>query len=198
MNGAYWFTADTHFGHRRMVQFRPFAQDPDQMTEELIARWNSVVAVDDHVYHLGDFAFVNAEKTLAILDRLQGKIHLVEGNHDRRMKAAVRARFASVAPYAEINVGAIPVAMFHYPMLTWNRAHYGAWSLHGHSHGHLSKAHKGRRMDVGVDCHPEYRPFSLAEVRAYMAAQHFVVVDQHGSSGEYAPRPEACDEIQSR
>jgi len=50
-----WFTSDTHFGHDRDFVWgvRGF-KNVDEMNKEIIKRWNSVVAKDDIVYHLGD------------------------------------------------------------------------------------------------------------------------------------------------
>ena len=53
-----WFTSDTHFFHDKVVEYsqRPFA-NVEEMNEEMIARWNSVVHQDGIVFHLGDFCF---------------------------------------------------------------------------------------------------------------------------------------------
>lgn len=71
-----WFTSDTHFYHNKIVEYcqRPFAS-VEEMNEELIARWNSVVHRDGIVFHLGDFGFGGAEKWNKILDRLKGRIY---------------------------------------------------------------------------------------------------------------------------
>lgn len=78
-----WFTSDTHFGHKNILEYekvaRPFATI-EEMHEVMIDRWNSVVAVNDIVYHLGDFCF--GRHWLAIAKRLKGKKKLVMGNHD--------------------------------------------------------------------------------------------------------------------
>lgn len=52
-----FFTADHHFGHAGAIQMcgRPFAS-VDEMTRELVARWNAVVSPRDGIWHLGDFA----------------------------------------------------------------------------------------------------------------------------------------------
>ena len=70
------------------------------------------------------------------------------------------------------------IVLCHFPMLTWNRAHYGAWHLHGHCHGSLDGKFDGKRLDVGVDCH-DFAPISYPEVKALMAKKDFVVVDHH-------------------
>ncbi len=55
-----YFTSDTHFGHKNIIQTcnRPFAS-VDEMDEAMVARWNQRVGPDDTVFHLGDFCFRN-------------------------------------------------------------------------------------------------------------------------------------------
>lgn len=78
-----WFTSDTHFGHKNILEYeknaRPFST-LDEMHEVLIERWNAVVKPNDIVYHLGDFCF--GRRWLAIAASLNGKKRLVMGNHD--------------------------------------------------------------------------------------------------------------------
>lgn len=78
-----WFTADTHFGHAGIIGRcrRPHA-DARAMDAALAAAWNAVVRADDEVWHLGDFAFRSAHDAGAYLRRLNGRVHLVWGNHD--------------------------------------------------------------------------------------------------------------------
>lgn len=78
-----FFTSDTHFKHANIIKFceRPFGSI-EEMNEALIANWNRVVGKDDFVFHLGDFCFGGSEAWNSILDRLNGKIYLVLGNHD--------------------------------------------------------------------------------------------------------------------
>ena len=82
-NPKIWFTSDTHFGHKNIIKFseRPFS-DVEEMDEVMIRRWNEVVGKDDTVYHLGDFAFLSTGKLRQLISRLNGKICLVNGNHD--------------------------------------------------------------------------------------------------------------------
>ena len=78
-----FFTSDTHFNHANIIKFcnRPF-KDVEQMNEVMIANWNSVIGKDDTVFHLGDFCLGGAAEWTKILDRLNGKIYLIMGNHD--------------------------------------------------------------------------------------------------------------------
>lgn len=52
------------------------------MNEELIKRWNSVVAKEDTVIQCGDFFMGQLTSIDDILPRLNGQIILVRGNHD--------------------------------------------------------------------------------------------------------------------
>lgn len=78
-----FFTSDTHFNHTNILQYcnRPF-KTVDQMNETIITNWNNVVEPDDVVFHIGDFCLGGAEEWNKILDRLNGRIYLVLGNHD--------------------------------------------------------------------------------------------------------------------
>lgn len=78
-----WFTSDTHFGHKNILQYEPEARPfstIEEMHEVMIERWNSVVKPYDVVYHLGDFCF--GKHWIAIAKTLNGRKKLVMGNHD--------------------------------------------------------------------------------------------------------------------
>jgi len=175
MSGDIYFTADTHFGHDKIVDYssRPFSS-LEQMTESLIASWNERVAPGDIVYHLGDFALsygkMGEPAIDGILSRLNGQKWLIKGNHDRR-EVVNNPRWVKVLDYHEIkvDVGAIHkqrVVMSHYAFRAWNQSHRGSVMLHGHSHGGLPDI-GGKIMDVGVDA-VGYRPISFGEVMAIM------------------------------
>ena len=56
---------------------------PKIWMKKLIANWNNTVAKEDIVYMLGDFTLSrNKEYIKSLLQRLNGKIILVMGNHD--------------------------------------------------------------------------------------------------------------------
>lgn len=163
MKPKIWFTADTHFGHRRVIELcrRPFA-DTVEMRETMIANWNDRVAPDDEVWHLGDFAYRASddeiEQTFA---RLNGQKHLVIGNHDHTTTKLMP--WITRHQLTEISVDGQAVVLCHYPMLEWRSFHRGGLHLFGHVHG--SNPGVGRSCDVGVDVW-DYRPVSLPEIVA--------------------------------
>ncbi|UJF35195.1 metallophosphoesterase family protein [Paenibacillus hexagrammi] len=81
--------SDHHFGHGHIIDFesRPFA-DIHEMNHVMIDTWNAVVGSEDKVFHLGDFSFLNREKTKDIVQRLHGYKILILGNHDRGRSGA--------------------------------------------------------------------------------------------------------------
>lgn len=181
-----WFTADLHFFHKNILKHhpcRPGAQyvmhsefGVQVMNETLIENWNEVVNPRDEVWVLGDFSFGTPEEKARIFGHLNGSKHLIAGNHDNN--ATKRLRWASVHDLYSWKQKPHSATLCHYPLLTWDRAHYGSWMLHGHSHGLLGPT-TTTRMDVGIDCHPEFRPFHLDEIAAEMEKRSYVPVDAH-------------------
>ena len=174
MNNIF-FTSDQHFGHHNIIKFcnRPF-KDVEEMNQTMIQRWNEKVGPKDEVYHLGDLGLTKDKEAMkAILDQLNGTIHLIVGNHEG---AALqhRKRFHWVKDYYELKVkdetcknGVQRIILFHYAMRVWRGSYRGNWHLYGHSHGNLPDAADQLAFDVGVDCH-DYYPLSYEEVRNIM------------------------------
>jgi calcineurin-like phosphoesterase family protein len=158
-----WFSSDHHFGHGKISVYcgRPFFGK--ELDDFLISNWNSKVKKDDIVYHLGDFGFGSRYFLGGLRDRLNGRIHLILGNHDKAIKGDFVQRFESVSHYKEVKVQHPPIwlILFHYPIQNWNKRHFGSIHLHGHSHGKSEQVKN--RIDVGVDTQ-NYTPVSLDEI----------------------------------
>lgn len=150
------------------------------MNEALIQNWNSVVKRNDTIYHLGDFAFLNAEKIKAILLRLNGHKHIVLGNHDDALRKLLKQEPSLVDSWHEGVLYKRHNGQFwtlsHYPFLMWLESEKGkSKSIHLHGHQHANKYYDDRAMlDVGVDSAAkilgEYRPFSYEEVMEWITA----------------------------
>lgn len=78
-------TADLHLGHENIIKYcnRPF-DSIHHMNDVLIDNWNRKVGRNDIVYVLGDL--VLGKKNVGLLERLSGKIILISGNHDWKIK----------------------------------------------------------------------------------------------------------------
>ena len=131
------------------------------MDEVMIASWNERVTPDDHVWHLGDFAW---RQHAAYRARLNGKIHLVRGNHDKFSKT-VAGCFDSVHDMFCGRLSGDPSTptffLFHYPLVSWQKKAHGCIHLYGHVHGRYTRPGE-LSLDVGVDVH-NFRPLLLSE-----------------------------------
>lgn len=182
-----FFTSDLHFGHANIIKYcnRPFA-NVHEMNKALIENWNVRVTKDDTVYVLGDVSFLPAIETDRILSLLNGKIHLIRGNHDKKAKLNY-GRFASVNDLLGLKINEKGekgqyIVMCHYALKVWEHRHHGAWHIFGHSHGSLPDDPYSKSIDIGVDCH-DYKPVSFQELRAIMDRKQSRPVDHHGQEG---------------
>lgn len=177
-----FFTSDTHHGHARIIELckRPF-RDVQEMDETMIRNWNAIVGERDTVYHLGDFSLGGVPSSI-FRKRLNGRIHLLIGNHDKRALKEPEL-WESISPMLDIKVDGQRITLCHYAMRTWLKSHKGAWSLYGHSHHNLPDDPNALSIDVGVDGWG-FAPVSMAQIRERMAQKQFVPVDHHGAADD--------------
>lgn len=150
------------------------------MNETLIANWNKAVGPDDIVFHLGDFCLGDSGKWNRILDRLNGKIHLILGNHDlRNFRKSYADRFESVAMQMNIEVDNQKICLNHYPFLCYDGSYDGVWQLFGHVHTNRNNTGNDAtrlkmlfptQYDVGVD-NNDFTPASYAQVKEIIEKQ---------------------------
>ena len=178
-----FFTADTHFGHKMLVEkkLRPF-DSVEEMDEAIIERWNAVVRDKDVVYHLGDVSFRPDHETVKILSRLNGQIRLVRGNHDR-FNAQVKNKFQWIKAYYEVTaIGNTKldqiIVLCHYPFEAWNKSHHGSYHLFGHKHGSLKTMPHAKRIDACVEDN-SYSPWSYDSIKDMMDVRGFEPADHH-------------------
>jgi calcineurin-like phosphoesterase family protein len=170
-----FFTSDTHFDDTYAIKYfsRPF-KSVDEMNDVMVEKWNSVVAENDIVYHLGDFTLDDIHHFTKWVNQLNGNIKILPGSHDDLwLKDFVDSQKVEVIPplvsleFPEIMAGKSQVIVLcHYSMQVWDRSNQGSWHLFGHSHGKLKGI--GLSFDVGMDC-TDFRPLSLEEVASKMA-----------------------------
>lgn len=139
-----FFISDTHFCSDNIIKYcgRPF-KDAADMNEKLIQNWNSVVGEDDLVYHLGDFVMHQSENIPPIVERLNGRIVLVRGNHDTRAKLEVFRHYPDkidVRDIAYVPFKGIFLVACHMPMTNpafldmVNTDNSEVVPVHGHVH----------------------------------------------------------------
>lgn len=180
-----FFTSDTHFNHENVIRFcnRPF-ESIEQHDETLIDNWNRVVGKNDVVFHLGDVAFGTINKWEQIIPRLNGKIHLIMGNHDIRNvmnQTRLWNLFESVQFQKYISIADRQIILNHFPFLAYGGTYRDVpvIQLYGHVHSG-PRCTIGRdiprlvntfacQYDVGVD-NNEFTPVSFEQILTKMAS----------------------------
>ena len=119
-----YYISDCHFFHRNVDAFdsRGF-ETMFGMHETMINRWNEKVTEEDEVYIIGDFSFGKGVETWEVLNKLKGKLILIEGNHDFHFlddKEFVDTVFDEIVSYAEIKDSGRDVVLSHYPIFFYN------------------------------------------------------------------------------
>ena len=165
----FYYTSDQHFYHKNILKFcqgrANLWNDVDEMNEGLIENWNSVVNDDDTVFSLGDICFGNID----IVNRLKGKIVLVQGNHDK-VNVLKSDRFETIVPYLEIKDNNKKIILCHYKFECWNMSHHGSFHFYGHSHG--MRPGDNQCCDVGVDSEfTNFTPVNFAQISEYLETQ---------------------------
>ncbi|MCI8516293.1 MAG: phosphoesterase [Hungatella sp.] len=140
-----YYIADLHFFHGAMngsMDCRGF-QDVDEMNRVMSERWNRKVRDNDEVVIIGDLSWGSAKQTRELLDRLRGRLYLIQGNHDRFLtgKETDLGRFQWVKPYEELYDNRRKVILCHYPILFYNgqyrldrEGNPRTYMLYGHVH----------------------------------------------------------------
>lgn len=189
--GSIWFSSDFHYGHQNIVrgvsdwEDKTPCRDYDTMeghNETLIKNINKAVQWDDILYFVGDWAMGGRDNIWKFRNRLYVRnIHFIGGNHDHHVRnnAILKADdrfinaqslFSSYHEILEKKINGQSIVLCHYPMRAWPNAKKGYWMLWGHEHGDLVDPafDKYKTMDVGIDTHPEFRPYHFDEIKQIM------------------------------
>lgn len=178
------FWSDTHFFHSGIIgHARRPDKNVDEMNQRLVSLWNSRVGARDEIYLLGDFGFdppkEDPEALLRLFVNLNGRKHLIIGNHDEKNKKCLRLPWDSMEHMKVVKFNHSRVFVCHYPVESWPGAHNGVLHAHGHSHGSL-KHKMAHRYDVGVDALGIDGPISWDELFALGQSETFRAADHHG------------------
>lgn len=128
-----FFIGDTHLSHKNILIYEPVARPfatVEEMNEEIVRRWNSVVGKFDKVYHLGDFC-MGGKQNIAIAGRLNGQKRLIMGNHDAYPAEEYLKYFKSIHGVLFWN----DCILTHVPAHPANLEHRSKYNIHGHLHG---------------------------------------------------------------
>lgn len=168
-----FFISDTHFFHKNIIKLcdRPF-KDVDDMNNTIIHNWNNIIPKDGIVFHLGDFSYRGDLKAIKqLIPKLNGKIHLIFGNHDNKIKSNDCLKlFTSYAPMREIMIiekdRSYMLTLCHYEMKSWNQKHRGSWHLFGHYHIKSPEYKDENSLSTLVNLEfNNYNPFPFSQIK---------------------------------
>lgn len=140
-----YYIADCHFFHGTLntkMDRRGF-ENTESMNEYMIRKWNTKVKHNDEIVIIGDFSWGNAEETNKLLNKLHGRLYLIQGNHDRFLSNSNynASRFVWIKPYAEMHDKGRKVVLCHYPIMCYNgqyrldeKGNPKTYMLYGHVH----------------------------------------------------------------
>ena len=146
MEEKIWLASDWHFSHQKPFIYEPRGyKSPEEMNEDLIARHNALVGIDDDVYVLGDLCLGGSERLTEnqeLIKRMNGLLHIVIGNHDSAKRVEMYSTLPNVveiqnAIYLKYN--GYHFYLSHYPTMTSNwddekGLKHRTLNLCGHSH----------------------------------------------------------------
>ena len=167
-----FFTSDLHFCHDKDFIWRPRGFfGAEAMTRELVENYNLIVAPDDEVYILGDCIMSDMERGLYYMRKLNGKIHIICGNHDTPAKIAAYKKLPQVVEICDakyLDIGKFHFYLSHFPTIADTHQKplkKTRISLCGHTHtpDKWSDWDKAPIYHVEVDAHMNF-PVSIEKI----------------------------------
>ena len=160
-----YLTSDLHFGHDREFIWKVRGYDSvEHMNTRQVEKWNAIVDSDDDVYVLGDI-ILGTTDNIRYVSQLNGRLHIVLGNHDTTTRENLYKELPNVVEVAEIGIRLkykkYHFVLTHYPMLTGNLEKESlkqmSLNLYGHTH-QLTNFYNDMPFmyHVGVDSHNGY------------------------------------------
>lgn len=173
-----FYIGDTHFGDRGIAKYQSPFSDTRTMNDTIISNWNRKVRDTDHVYIVGDFS-VNANIDFGkFLKRLNGRLHLICGNHDFILlqKKGYLKYFESVDMIKYIKDRGENICLCHYPIAEWGGRMNDVKHVYAHIHKNSTDVFKFMHERGNSYCASaminNYEPCTLEELainnNAYM------------------------------
>ena len=166
-----FLTSDLHFNHDRefVWKVRGF-ESVQEMNETIVENWNATVDKNDDVYVLGDLCLGGGGPEVlaankALIESLNGRIHIIRGNHDTDPRVRMYETCANVVDVVKwadmLRYKGYHFYLSHFPTLTGNLEKESlkqcTCNLFGHTHQttnfHLDMPFM---YHVGVDSHNGY------------------------------------------
>ena len=160
--GKIWLSSDWHFCHNKEFLYGPRGfSSIEEANEEIVRRHNEVVAEDDDVYVLGDLMLGNNDIGMSYIEKMNGNIHVILGNHDTNTRLEIyknSSKIKSIQYAYQINLRKYTFYLSHYPtyMGNYDLQMSKVWCLHGHTHFKEKFGDIDKNYNVALDAHNCY------------------------------------------
>ena len=164
-----YLSSDFHFNHNKEFIYKPRGFNSiEEMNDTIIKNINEIVTSDDDLYILGDLMLGGPDKMnegLEMIRALNGKLHLVRGNHDTPKRWAAYATLPNIIELQNaiyLDYHKYHFYMSHFPTLTANlekeSLHQCTINLFAHTHQITSNFYNEIPFmyHVGLDSHHNY------------------------------------------
>lgn len=167
-----YLTSDLHLGHDKpfVYEARGF-RNICEHDDAIVKNWNEIISFDDDVYVLGDLMLGKNDAGISRIKSLNGKLHIIIGNHDTRQRIELYKQLYNVESVDYVTLLKYNNTTFylsHYQTITsqpeFAKPTYekNIINLHGHTHQTNPITNK-YTYNVGVDAN-DMRPISIDEV----------------------------------
>jgi calcineurin-like phosphoesterase family protein len=163
-----YFIADAHLGHMGIITYcgRPFASAEEQ-DALILKNWNETVTPDDDVYIIGDLMVPTEAGPASYLEKLNGRLHLLIGNHDEEWyDESYRHYFVEVADALRVEIEGYTTYLCHYPTPDFE----GDLHIFGHMHANYKDGDFQRlvaasrfALNAAVELN-DYRPVTIEQM----------------------------------
>lgn len=167
-----WVTSDWHFAHNRGFIYEPRGfYDVWEAADTILHNHNALVSPEDDVYVCGDLMLNDNEAGLAYIKSMNGKLHIIRGNHDTDTRVALYKELPNVVEVldaAYLRYKGYHFYLTHFPCITANLEKESlkqcTVGIHGHTHS-KDKFYQDMPFcfHCGVDAH-ENKPVLLDDV----------------------------------
>jgi len=165
-----WIISDTHFFHTpvrlRRENIGKYCNRPEHWQELIIKNWNDLISPEDTVLHLGDFALGKKSNFEWLIGTLNGRLILIQGNHDRLSQTFCEAHGVSLIKnsFQIVLEPQINLVFSHRPIVPLDD---GWINLHGHIHNVPTPPEGSnvgpKHINMSVEVR-EYRPWRLKDI----------------------------------
>lgn len=159
-----YFTSNWHLYHTNYNANRIITNDgiidDRQFAVELtvIERYQAIVKEEDEIYFLGDFTFGNYERAQAVLSKIRGKKHFIQGAFDTRKSTKLfKEHGVYLGDNHKIKYEGFKFVLSHFPYSKWHKGHINVF-------GQRDKLKpREHQISVAVDFW-EYFPVSVEDI----------------------------------